>query len=57
MKMNHDKAARTKWMTAMSILPWVNWHKSGMKKLHKAARTLPPEPRPATSPFPFSYAA
>src|SRR5215470_16817327 len=46
-KKNQRMAARTKWTIAIPRRPCKSGPKPGMKKLHSAANTLPPDPGPA----------
>src|SRR5438094_9373418 len=46
-KKNQRMPARTKWTIAIPRRPCKSWPKPGMKKLHSAANTLPPDPGPA----------
>jgi hypothetical protein len=46
-KKNQRIPARTKWTIAKPRRPCKSWPKPGMKKLHSAANTLPPDPGPA----------
>ena len=51
--MTHKRTDITNMNPASNHRPWSSWPRPGMKKLHKAAITLPAEPRPIN----FSWSA